>query len=407
MICLARSGNYDDLNNTRDSKGERSSSKVILAVIILSVIISIIAVLVWIKILETQDVVKQGQTAASENTSSETVPLREYENPSKSELKTPEVSSGLALPSLEEGLSVLTSSAASATGVDYISSLDYGLPENAAGADVTEESVEMKKPQIADRLSISQQPSFSKDIVRYREYIIREGDSLVSIANDFGLSLQTLISVNRLTSAASLWIGSPLRIPDRDGALYVVREGDSLLSITQQYGLGISAKTLGNVNGIHEDSLQVGQELFIPYETIETSGTITAESGLSFSEPAESTVVGMYNQKVLNPLNNDSMRLDGILLQAQPETPVFASEAGTVVDIGFNDDGSGFVKIMHTDGYTTEYDYLSDICVKTADIVEKGQRIGSFGQVNANYGNPVVFFRIRQEGVPFDPLSFL
>lgn len=406
MICLARSGNYDDLNNTRDSKGERSSSKVILAVIILSVIISIIAVLVWIKILETQDVVKQGQTAASENTSSETVPLREYENPSKSELKAPEVSSGLALPSLEEGLSVLTSSAASATGVDYISSLDYGLPENA-GADVTEESVEMKKPQIADRLSISQQPSFSKDIVRYREYIIREGDSLVSIANDFGLSLQTLISVNRLTSAASLWIGSPLRIPDRDGALYVVREGDSLLSITQQYGLGISAKTLGNVNGIHEDSLQVGQELFIPYETIETSGTITAESGLSFSEPAESTVVGMYNQKVLNPLNNDSMRLDGILLQAQPETPVFASEAGTVVDIGFNDDGSGFVKIMHTDGYTTEYDYLSDICVKTADIVEKGQRIGSFGPVNANYGNPVVFFRIRQEGVPFDPLSFL
>ncbi|MBQ7729750.1 MAG: M23 family metallopeptidase, partial [Spirochaetales bacterium] len=68
--------------------------------------------------------------------------------------------------------------------------------------------------------------------------------------------------------------------------------------------------------------------------------------------------------------------------------------------------GSGFVKIMHSNGYTSYYDYLGDISVETADSVQKGQQIGTLMQGGTNYDSPVVFFRIEQGGVAFDPYSF-
>ena len=210
--------------------------------------------------------------------------------------------------------------------------------------------------------------------------------------------------MNHIKSVASLWIGSTLQIPDRDGTLYTVKEGDTLSSIIEQFSLGISAGTLADVNGILDGTLQAGQELFIPYDTIETSGTITADE-MAFSIP-EGKAVGMYNQKVPNPIGNDSLQLDGILLQGNAGDPVCAAEAGTVVDKGFNENGSGFVKIMHSNGYTSYYDYLGDISVETADSVQKGQQIGVFMQGSTSYDNPVVFFRIEQGGVAFDPYSF-
>ena len=52
------------------------------------------------------------------------------------------------------------------------------------------------------------------------------------------------------------------------------------------------------------------------------------------------------------------------------------------------------------------YDYLGEISVETADSVQKGQQIGVFMLGSTNYDNPVVFFRIEQGGVAFDPYSF-
>ena len=305
--------------------------------------------------------------------------------------------------SIDSGISVLSSSPALET--DYITSADYSIQEEEEPAEVIEESVEMKKPVIAQNLSISQQ-SFAKDIVKYQEYQIQEGDTLISIADSFGLSVQTLVAVNQIKSTMDLWIGSILQIPDRDGTLYIAAEGDTLLSITQQMGLAISPKTLGDVNGIMEDNLTPGQKLFIPYETYETESTISTSSEPVFALPADGKTVGLFNTKVANPVGSNSIQLDGILLQASSGADVYATEAGTVVDRGFNDDGTQFVKISHSSGYTSFYDYLGAVYVETADTVSRGQVIGAYAESMANYEQPIIFFRIEQGGVAFDPYSF-
>ena len=406
---MARSRNYDDLSDNRVSRRGSSSSKILLAVILLSILICAIAVLVWVKLLETQELTTTDNSvlpAVSDNAADKVVVPQSA--PAEPVTETSTVASKMGDTSvdlsIDSGISAL--SGVSALETDYITSSDYGLGDASEDSVVMEESVEMKKPAIAQNLSISQQSSFSKDIVRYQQYTIKQGDSLLSIADSFGLSVQTIVAVNQIKSTMDLWIGSTLQIPDRDGTLYIVKEGDTLVTISQQLGLAISPKTLGDVNGILEDDLEPGQKLFIPYETIESSGTITASSEPSFMLPAEGTTTGLFNTKVANPLGDNPIQLDGILLQAPAGTEVCAAEDGTVVDKGFNDNGTLFVKIMHSSGYTSFYDYLGAVFVETADTVSKGQAIGAYGEAMANYEQPIIFFKIEQGGVAFDPYSF-
>ena len=106
-------------------------------------------------------------------------------------------------------------------------------------------------------------------------------------------------------------------------------------------------------------------------------------------------------------MGNGSIKLDGILLQAEPGSEVLAAESGTVVDKVFNDNGTLSVKIMHASGYTSFYDYLGTVYVDVADNVAKGQVIGTFADSMDNYDQPIIFFRIEEGGVAFDPYSFL
>ena len=407
---MARSRSYDDMNDERVSSRGGSSTKILLIVILMSILICVIAVLLWVKILESQEKLSASEEkpapAAAESVA-QTPPVQKETKAEAAEqapAETPEATDTTPDLSIDSGISALSTSSGMET--DYITSSDYAIADVSEEADVTEESVEMKKPVIAQNLSISQQ-SFAKDIVKYQEYKIQEGDTLISIADSFGVSVQTLVAVNQIKSTMDLWIGSILQIPDRDGTLYIAKEGDTLLSITQQMGLAISPKTLGDVNGIMEDNLTAGQKLFIPYEIFETEGTISTSSEPVFKLPAEGKTVGLFNTKVANPVGDNPIQLDGILLQAEPGSDVCASEAGTVVDKGFNDNGTQFVKIMHSSGYTSYYDYLGAVYVETADNVEKGQVIGSYAEAMANYEQPIIFFRIEQGGVAFDPYSFL
>lgn len=401
---MARQRSYDDMNDDRVSSSGGSSTKILLVVILLSILICIIAVLLWIRILESQDKLSasEDKSVPAAETAVQTPPVVQSE-PQGDTLESTKSVTETAAPdlSIDSGISALS---LSTLETDYITSSDYVIPEETEESVVVEESVEMKKPAIAQNLAISQQ-SFAKDIVMYKEYKIKEGDSLISIAEEFGLSVQTIVAVNQIKSTMDLWIGSILQIPDRDGTLYIVSEGDTLLSITQQMGLAISPKTLGDVNGILEDNLVPGQKLFIPFENMESSGTISASTEPSFGLPSTGKTVGLFNTKVANPLGDNSIQLDGILLQADAGADVFAAEAGTVVDKGFNDNGTQFVKIMHSSGYTSFYDYLGAVFVDTADNVSKGQVIGSYAETMANYEQPIIFFRIEQGGVAFDPLN--
>jgi len=73
-------------------------------------------------------------------------------------------------------------------------------------------------------------------------YVVRAGDSLVLIAQQYHLSVQTLARINSIRNVNLLQIGRVLFIPQRvHTGIYRVRWGDTLTGIGAQYGESLSS----------------------------------------------------------------------------------------------------------------------------------------------------------------------
>ncbi len=107
--------------------------------------------------------------------------------------------------------------------------------------------------------------------------MVKQGDSLYSIARQYGVSADEIFNANELGDIPYLVVGQALVIPTRETA-YTVAPGDTLFSIARRFGT-----TTGNIialNGIaNPDALVPGTTLRIPireknYGFIEVNGYI-------------------------------------------------------------------------------------------------------------------------------------
>ena len=101
-------------------------------------------------------------------------------------------------------------------------------------------------------------------------YVVRPGDTLFSIALRFGVSMAALQDINNIGDPDQIAEGQELRIPTSAGSspprqaeTYAVQNGDTLFSIALQFG--ITLWDLQVANGISDpDQVFVGQVLTIP-----------------------------------------------------------------------------------------------------------------------------------------------
>ena len=93
-------------------------------------------------------------------------------------------------------------------------------------------------------------------------YVVKSGDSLWSIANRFGTTVDELMRVNRLNSNI-LSIGQVLTLPGNTNSnqTYIVKAGDSLWNIAKRFGTTVDA--LKEKNNLMNNNLTIGQILQI------------------------------------------------------------------------------------------------------------------------------------------------
>jgi lipoprotein-anchoring transpeptidase ErfK/SrfK len=116
-------------------------------------------------------------------------------------------------------------------------------------------------------------------------YVVKQGDTLANIAARMGVSAQDLADANGIQNANLIYVGQALALPGEpaavmteaatttasSGSVYVVRQGDTLSSIAAHHGT--SAAALMSANAISQaDRIHVGQLLFIRSVTSESSG---------------------------------------------------------------------------------------------------------------------------------------
>ena len=151
-------------------------------------------------------------------------------------------------------------------------------------------------------------------------YTVKSGDSLWSIAKKYGVTVNELKVANNLTSN-SLSIGQRLRIPieeeDSMSSTYVVKSGDTLYAIARDFGTTVDS--IKSLNNLTTNTLQVGQVLQIPGEVEEdTSTTVdyinyTVKSGDSLYAIARNYGVTVDDIKDFNNLTSNTLSIGQVL----------------------------------------------------------------------------------------------
>lgn len=139
-------------------------------------------------------------------------------------------------------------------------------------------------------------------------YTVKKGDTLYSISQQYGITVEELKLINNLTNN-NLYIGQELKVPTKeineDYEIYTVVKGDSLWLISQKYN--VSVDDLIEINNLETVNLQIGDKLKIPKNSIET--TYIVKKGDSLWSIAKDNNISVEELKMANNLTSNLLSI--------------------------------------------------------------------------------------------------
>ena len=237
--------------------------------------------------------------------------------------------------------------------------------------------------------------------LKVAQYKAQAGESISQIAQKFRLNLDTLLSWNDIHDAHAVRPGTTLGIPNADGLKYTVRRGDTLDQIARANSLSLN--TIVDWNRLPSSVISVGQELFLPGIHMRTN-ELNRILGNLFIYPVHGKISSYFGLRP-DPFTGVRRFHNGVDIVNAPGTPIMAAMAGTVEDVGFNNNYGYYVILRHS-GYQTLYGHLSRYGVARGEKVQQGEKIGELGTTGYSTG-PHLHFSIFRNGEAVDPLAFL
>jgi len=203
-------------------------------------------------------------------------------------------------------------------------------------------------------------------------YTVKEGDTLSSIAANFGISLNTVLWANNLSVNSFINPGKELIILPVSGVLHMVRPGDTLSGLASAYKVDI--KKIIELNGLADpEDIFAGDLLIIP----------GAKKQITQQEYAR---VPLPNNFFICPIPAPCRITQGLhpfnavdFSNGKCGEPVFAVAGGLVQRTGYTSLGGNYVRIKHPNGVVTYYGHLSQIIVRPGQAVRQGQPLGYVG----------------------------
>ena len=251
-------------------------------------------------------------------------------------------------------------------------------------------------------------------------YKIKSGDTVSSIAHQFGLNVSTLLWSNNLTAKSNIKPDQSLKIPPIDGVFYTVQRGDTLSEIAKRHNTDINK--MYTYNQLRSSSvLRFDQQIFIPdakkifmppkviatqpkrpsnkRATNTTPVANTGSIGYSFTRPTKGVLTQGFHRKhyaldIANKMN----------------TPIYASAAGTVIKSadGWNYGYGKYIVIDHGNDVETLYSHLNERKARVGDTIKTGQMVGLMGNSGNVFGPTGIHlhFEIRIRGRKVNPLNY-
>ncbi|MBQ0039125.1 MAG: M23 family metallopeptidase [Treponema sp.] len=239
----------------------------------------------------------------------------------------------------------------------------------------------------------------------YISYRVKKGDMIGYIADEFGITQDTIISVNNIRSSRLIQIGQYLKIPSLPGILYTVHsDGETIETIAEKYK--VDADKCSSVNNISlKEPLTAGKSLFVPYAELDW---ITRQeiNGDLFKRPLKNRYyfTSMFGWRK-NPFDASKRTYHGgIDMACAKGTTVYAALPGKVVTAGWSDVYGNYVVIAHHSGYKSLYGHMDSITTKKGAFVDTNSRIGKVGNTGMSTG-PHLHFAVYKNGRSVNPAN--
>lgn len=250
------------------------------------------------------------------------------------------------------------------------------------------------------------------------EYIVQPGDSVSTIAADFDISVNTILWENSLTAYSLIRPGDVVYILPATGVTHKVARGETLGAVSSRYNIG--AEEILTANRLTDSAqLAVGQKLFIPggrpyyvappapkkpatsYNPIAVIKDLISPDAKNAPAnkmfwPAKGTITQYF-----------TWRHHGLDIANKQGTPIYATDAGTVIHASWSKAGYGnMIEIDHGGGKHTRYGHFYQMFVKNGEVVKRGQVIGAMGTTGKSTG-PHLHLEVRIDNKTYNPLSYI
>jgi len=256
-------------------------------------------------------------------------------------------------------------------------------------------------------------------------YIVGSGDTLSTIASRYGISLNTLLWANNLTSRSLVKPGQSLTILPVSGIAATVKKGDTIGRIASLYKVDQS-KIIAYNKLDASGTLTVGQQVIIPggsalyvapaVKTNTAGRVLTAVP--TTTKPSTTRYAGakmLWPTDLTYIVRGLSWSHSGLDVDCNGHSngtstnDNYAAMDGVVSYSGWRSGYGNTVEIQHSNGLMTRYGHHYSLYVKTGQTVTAGTPLGRCGSTGTSTGTHLHFEVIGQGGRRDfrNPLEFL
>ncbi len=293
-----------------------------------------------------------------------------------------------------------------------------GCSSSGHRAPVIERGEAAKKNAVPE--AASNKSSREKDW-RPEMHVVQKGDTLYSIAFNYGFDYHELAELNAIKDPGVISIGQEIHLfPGRaktatTAAPVIAKpiEAKSVEILLKEQPKLVkypySEAAMAKIDKVQEQTqfaatVKAGS---IPKPEVkpdsqpaiatDSSADEGDEAALQWAMPAQGKLIGRFSE---------SANRKGIDIAGKLGQPILASASGKVVYSGSGLRGYGkLIIIKHNKTYLSAYAHNDKVLVKEGQSVTRGQKIAEMGNTDAN--EVKLHFEVRRLGKPVDPAKYL